>query len=140
MLPPDRRLRDNRDFRRIYAKGRFFAHPLAVLHLLKRRGESAEKFPESRIGFVISKKQGKAVVRNRIKRRLREAIRLQLSELKTGSYDLVFVGRTAAYEASWEELNFAISDLLQRAGVLIDPVRDASFDKSQLQSLKIEEK
>lgn len=118
MLPPEQRLKENRDFRLIYSKGRSFANPFAVMHHLQRRGDSILAAPGRRIGFVVSKKQGKAVVRNRIKRRLREAVRLNLSRLKEGTYDLVFVGRTAAKEAVWQEVEDSVIQLFQKAGLL----------------------
>ena len=93
MLPADQRLRKNEEFRLVYKRGRENVHPLAVLYVMRRVGNAAVQNPERRIGFVVSKKQGNAVVRNRIKRRLREAMRLRLDELKPGAYDLVFVGR-----------------------------------------------
>lgn len=118
MLPADRRLRKNEDFRLVYKRGRENVHPLAVLYVMRRVGNAAAQNPERRIGFVVSKKQGNAVVRNRIKRRLREAMRLRLDELKPGAYDLVFVGRGRMKTADWPEVQEAVRVLLQRGGVL----------------------
>lgn len=121
MLPAEQRLLANRDFRLVYAKGRSYANPIAVLYILRRAAQNAEAVPGRRIGFVVSKKQGGAVVRNRIKRRLREAVRARLAETKQGAYDLVIVGRSAAASADWEALEAALSDLMHRAGVLVRP-------------------
>ena len=118
MLPAEHRLRANRDFRLVYAKGRSHAHPVAVLYIMKRTGEYAGAAPGIRIGFVVSKKQGGAVVRNRIKRRMREAVRLRLSDLREGAFDLIFVGRTRAKTAEWPEMQSAIEELLRRANLL----------------------
>src|SRR5205809_561598 len=96
MLPKEKRLRANRDFRLIYARGRSFANPVAVLHIMWRAGDYARAAPGARIGFVVSKKQGGAVARNRIKRRLREAVRLRMAELREGPFDVILVGRTRA--------------------------------------------
>ncbi len=118
MLPSENRLRDNKDFRRAYAKGRSYPAPIAVLYVSKRTGEEAEATPERRIGFVVSKKQGNAVVRNRIKRRLRETMRLHIDNLRDGAYDLIFVARGNAKTAEWSEIQAAVEDLLRRGGVL----------------------
>lgn len=118
MLPAEQRLRTNRDFRRIYARGRSHAHPLAVLHVLWRTGDDADAAPGRRIGFVVSKKQGGAVIRNRIKRRLREAVRLRLNDLREGAFDMIVVGRTRAKTAEWREVQAAIEELLRRANML----------------------
>ena len=121
MLPAAQRLRDNRDFRRVYARGRSHVHPLAVLYMMRRADDFAPTVPGRRIGFVVSKKQGNAVVRNRIKRRLREAVRLQLDRLRDGPFDLIFVGRGRSKSAEWTEMQAAVEELLRRAGLLRDP-------------------
>jgi ribonuclease P protein component len=62
-------------------------------------------------GFVVSKRIGKAVVRNQVKRRLREAVRLTL--VKPG-WDAVFIARRGAEKAKYQQLKQAIDNLLQR--------------------------
>jgi len=121
MLPADQRLRDNRDFRAIYARGRSHVHGLAVIYAMRRTGESVQAAPGRRIGFVVSKKQGDAVVRNRIKRRLREAVRLRLADLRDEPFDLIFVGRSRLKSADWAEVQAAVEELLRRANLLARP-------------------
>ena len=118
MLPAEQRLRENRDFRLIYARGRSHADSLAVIYVLRRNGDHANAAPVRRIGFVVSKKLGDAVVRNRIKRRLREAVRLCLPDLREGPFDLIFVGRTGAKGAEWSTILATVGELLRRAGML----------------------
>lgn len=125
MLPADQRLRRNRDFRLVYARGQSHANRHAVLNVLTRAGAYASAAPGRRIGFVVSKKQGDAVVRNRIKRRLREAVRLRLADLRDGPLDLVFVARSALKDASWEEIRSTVDDLLRRGKLLTPPVSRA---------------
>jgi ribonuclease P protein component len=67
----------------------------------------------SRIGLSVSKKIGSAVVRNRIKRRLREAIRKHLLDNKL-SYDLVVVAKKDSVKAKFAELNNNISYAFSR--------------------------
>ena len=118
MLPVDNRLRDNRDFRHAYSRGRSQVSELAVLYVIRRRSTEPVSVQGLRVGFVVSKKQGNAVARNRIKRRLREAVRLRLSALSIECLDLVFVGRGKLKTAAWPAVQAAIDDLLRRARVL----------------------
>lgn len=120
MLPKAQRLRVNRDFRLVYARGRSHPHEVAVIHVLRRLGDLAQAAPGVRIGFVVSKKQGGAVVRNRIKRRLREAVRRRTVDLRSGPFDVIFVGRSRALTATWSDVQGAVEDLLRRANLLRD--------------------
>lgn len=102
------RLRKNRDFQYTYKKGRSLGHPLLVL-IFRKTNQSV-----SRIGFSITKKYGKAVQRNRIKRRLREIIRARINQVKQG-YDIVFAVRKEAKEVRYRDLDDAVHTLLKRA-------------------------
>jgi ribonuclease P protein component len=127
MLPAEQRLRKNEDFRTIYKRGRSHVGDLAVLYVLRRVDH--ESGPSGRrIGFVVSKKQGDAVVRNRVKRRLREAVRLALPTLHEGPYDMIFVGRSGLKDASWPAVQAAVADLLRRARLLNTAASEAQHD------------
>jgi ribonuclease P protein component len=69
----------------------------------------------SRYGFSVTKRLGKAVQRNRVKRLLREIMRLQ--SLKPG-WDIVFMARSAAVDADYHQLESAIIKLLAQARLL----------------------
>jgi ribonuclease P protein component len=69
----------------------------------------------SRYGFSVTKKVGKAVQRNRLKRLLREIMRLQ--SLKSG-WDIVFIARSAAVNIDYHQLERAVTKLLARAQLL----------------------
>jgi ribonuclease P protein component len=71
----------------------------------------------SRFGFSVNKPLGKAVVRNRIKRLLKEIVRLRA--IKPGR-DIVFIARYGAVEASFHQLDGAVVNLLIRADLLAD--------------------
>ena len=86
MLKKEYRLRKRFEFRRVYQRGKMIKNRNFVLYYRPNRLETC------RIGFSVSKKIGKAVVRNRVKRRLREACRLHLAEFVKG-YDYIFIAR-----------------------------------------------
>jgi len=69
----------------------------------------------SRYGFSVTKKVGKAVQRNRLKRLLKEIMRLQ--SLKSG-WDIVFIARSVAVNADYHQLERAVTKLLARAQLL----------------------
>jgi ribonuclease P protein component len=71
----------------------------------------------SRIGITVSKRVGGAVVRNRIKRRVREVLRHRYACLEPG-WDLVVVVRPEAANATFAEIAAALESVLRRAGVL----------------------
>ncbi len=73
--------------------------------------------PQVRVGFSVSKKLGKAVARNRVKRLFREAVRRMMPEVREG-YDLVIVARVRASKATLEEISAAVADLLRKSGLM----------------------
>ena len=70
----------------------------------------------SRYGFAVSRRVGKAVVRNRVKRLLREILRK--TPLQTG-WDIIFIARSSAARANYTSLGKSVRDLLLRAGLLV---------------------
>ena len=108
------RLRREEDFRRLRASRRSWAHPLAALYV------AANELGRSRVGITVGKRVAKqAVARNRIRRRLREAVRLRYPRLRPG-LDLLLVARAPSARAEWAELDRAVGELLQRARLLHD--------------------
>lgn len=93
-------LKQNSDFRRLYAKGKSSANRFLAVYC-RRNGRGA-----NRMGYTVSSKLGGAVVRNRVRRRLREVARLNAPGMKTG-WDIVVVARTRAVEATYAELDRA---------------------------------
>ncbi len=109
------RLKARKDFVNVYRKGRAWVNRLLVLRALPR------DLPHYRCGFVVSKRVGKAVVRNRLKRRLKEGLRALTVQ---PGWDLILLARPPAATASYHELREAIVNLLSRARLLdgADPV------------------
>ena len=70
----------------------------------------------SRYGLIVSKRVGKAVVRNRIKRLLREILRL--APIKPG-WDIIFIARPVAASTKYAELKESVESLLSRAQLLV---------------------
>jgi ribonuclease P protein component len=107
------RLRANADFKRLRRDGRTLLHPLLVISILPNGLEY------SRFGFVVGRRFGKAVGRNRVKRRMREVVRvrMQRGEIAAG-WDVVMVARHRMREASFNQVDEAIGLLLRRAGLL----------------------
>ena len=105
------RLRKNSDFQRVYRKGHSWVHPLLVLYALRN------DLGYSRFGFSASKQVGGAVVRNRARRLMREAIRLRQAMIADG-WDVVIVARRCMGEANFHQVDQAVEQLLRRARLL----------------------
>ena len=90
-------LKQNHIFRRLYAKGESAVGRFVVVYA-KHNGTN-----QNRLGITTGVKLGRAVDRNRARRRIRETYRLNESRLKQG-YDLVIVARTAAIEGEFSEM------------------------------------
>ena len=71
----------------------------------------------NRVGITVSKKLGHAVVRNRVRRRLREIYRLNEAKFQPG-WDIVVVARTKAVHTDFEKLTQAYLQLAEKAGIL----------------------
>lgn len=103
-------LKLNHIFRRLYATS---GHANSYLVLYARPNRSAT----NRVGITAGKKLGHAVVRNRVRRRLREIYRLNEDRFLPG-WDIVVVARSRCVDADFKKLTHAYLSLAQKAGVL----------------------
>jgi ribonuclease P protein component len=118
MVNPTReRLKRRADFKAV-AGGRRVARAGFVLQARKAENETDGKPREARFGFTVTKKTGNAVVRNRIRRRLREAVRLMENGRVERNTDYVLVGRRAALTLQFERL---VTDLVSGLEILSRP-------------------
>ena len=99
-------------FRSVFSTGRSYAQGSVVLYVAKRPTGSGP----ARAGLVVSRKVGGAVARNRAKRLLREALRLEGKQLPEG-LDLVVVARPSVAGASYREIAGDLRELLNAAGL-----------------------
>ncbi len=105
------RLRKRRDFDTVFQEGKILGNRLLVFRSVSNQLE------HNRYGFVTSKRLGNAVVRNRVRRRLREGVRALAT--RPGS-DVVISARAAAAQADFHELKSAVANLFARAGILAE--------------------
>lgn len=96
------------------AQRQSWAHPLMVLYV------APNDFDVTRVGISTTKRLGKAVVRNRVKRLIREAARGFLPAMP-GGRDLVFAARSSSAEATYQQVRTAVENLLGRARLIPRP-------------------
>ena len=115
-LPRKRMLKRRSDFQKVYRVGRSYANRYFVLYVFVRKDEEAARM-KGRIGFAAGKKLGCAVVRNRVKRLLRETYRQHQDAIRD-DVALLMVGRRGAVEASGTEVERSFLRLARKAGAL----------------------
>ena len=117
--PPVKRrysIKRNARFQEIRRKARGYSSDLLVLAALPNG------LAHSRFGFSVSTRVGGAVERNLIKRRLREAMRLRMANIKPG-WDIVLIARRPIGKADYWTMEATCARLLGRAHLLIEPLR-----------------
>ncbi|WP_460540205.1 ribonuclease P protein component [Glycomyces halotolerans] len=121
MLPAEARIRRSRDFSTVLRRGRRAARGGVVVHWAPGPDADAEQTTPSdaepssaRAGFVVSKAVGNAVVRNRVKRRLRHAVADQMRSWPPGT-DVVVRATPKAAERDFSQLNADLADAVSSA-------------------------
>lgn len=111
MLRKETRLRRPGLFRRACSEGERFANRGVVLYVRPVKGSV-------KIGVAAGKRLGGAVVRNRLKRRFREAVRALVPRIQ-GEVHVVLVVRAGAKRMAFEEIKMQVEKVLDRAGLLV---------------------
>ena len=104
-------LKKNSDFRRLYSKGKSAVTPYMVVYCRRNREKA------NRLGYTVSTKLGHAVVRNRVRRRLREIYRLNAHRLKSG-YDIIIVARSRCVGAEYAKLDKSFLTACEKLSLL----------------------
>src|SRR6267154_2238828 len=107
-FPKSARILRSKDFRRVYDNGAKFSGPLFSAFCLRNNGEKGV-----RVGFTCPRALGGAVIRNRIKRRVREVVRARLDRIGAG-WEIVINPRLRAMIAPFPQLEQEVEKLFQR--------------------------
>lgn len=111
MLPKEKRVRNERDFKRIYQKGSFFSAKSLSVNFMPNR----MSFP--RLGIVVSKKtEPKAVNRNKTKRRFREASRKLYDVLPSG-YDVIVTVKKPGVAQNFSEIEKEMKEVFKKVSL-----------------------
>jgi len=106
-------LKKNRDFRRLFSRGKSKVSRPLVLYVLRNPSGC------SRLGVSVGVKLGNAVKRNKVRRRIREAYRINEASFRPG-YDIVVVARTRAMFSDFAEISAALLSLADALGIRKD--------------------
>ena len=109
-LHRDFRIRQNRDYRRIYSAGRRFSNRAGLMYVVRTKREPV------RIGFVTTKRIGNAVARNRARRLMKEVYRLHRHELSS-HYEAILLAAAFLTTATYSEAEKALLALWRKAEI-----------------------
>lgn len=102
------RVKDNKEFQLIFKNGKSFANRQLVIYYIKKPGQ-----PHFRVGLSVGKKIGNAVMRNQIKRYLRQAFQELESEINP-EYDMIIIARQPTKHMGFSEIKSSLIHLLSR--------------------------
>src|SRR6266446_9101974 len=114
-FPKSVRILRSKDFRRVYDHGSRYSGPFFVAFYATASDVDCRTGSGPKVGFTVPRSLGGAVVRNRIKRRVREAVRLRLDRLSP-QWQIVFNPRRAAVNSPFPELQREVEKLFLRCG------------------------
>lgn len=107
------KLNMNKDFRRLYGRGKSFVHPLLVTYVMfNKRGEI-------RYGITAGKKVGCAVMRNRARRVIEAAVRECLKSVDCNGADIVFVARSCTPYVKSQDVQSAMMHHFRASGLIL---------------------
>lgn len=100
-------LKKNQDFKLVYSRGKSYANRLLVIYYLPNEEDY------NNLGLSVSKKVGNSVVRNRVKRLIRESYRLNEEKIKKG-YNIIIIARVKSNNVDFKSLEKALIHLLKK--------------------------
>lgn len=113
----EERVKKNSHFRYIYNKGKSISNASLVMYTTKNNKQI------NRIGISVSKKIGKSVVRNRVKRLIKECYRKNKDRFKKG-YDIIYIARMGSSKLTYIDIEKSIINLATRTGLLKEGERN----------------
>ena len=116
------RLTKNFEFKKVYEARRRWSSPFFTMYVKKNQ------LDKTRLGVSISKKVGKSVLRNKIKRRIKEIFRNNMEKIKKG-YDVVISVKPEAANADFKSMENQLKLLLKRGHIWHAKKNDNSHDK-----------
>lgn len=121
MLNKKNRLTKRKEFGYIYKNGKkAYSNDLTLIYI-------ETKLANPRFGFVVTKKIGKAVVRNKIKRQLSEIVRLNL-HLFNKKFNYIFVAKPSITEKSFNDIKDSVFKLLSREKLVVSAITDENSE------------
>ncbi len=105
-------IKKNKDFKKVYKYGKSYADKNLVFFILKNNVK------KTRIGITTAKKINKAVVRNKIRRRLKEIVRKNLDSIKS-DYDVVVMCRVRSMESTYKDLENSFIKLAKKTKIYL---------------------
>ena len=114
-------LKNNYEFRRLYQRGKSAVNSYLAVYFRQSRN------PANRLGITVSTKVGNAVIRNRVRRRIKEAYRLN-EEKFISPVDLVIVSRVRCSSASFHQIEKALLALSSKLGLLKGADNEKNID------------
>jgi ribonuclease P protein component len=104
-------MKKNAEFKKVYSEGRYYVEKYIVMYAMRNSASY------NKVGYSVSKKVGKAVTRNRVKRLMKENYRLFEKDSKKG-FNIIFTARPASAEADFESIRKNMLSALIRAHIL----------------------
>ncbi|WP_449622064.1 ribonuclease P protein component [Robertmurraya sp. Marseille-Q9965] len=111
-MKKENRVKKNKDFQEIFKKGKSFANRQFVVYSLRKPGQT-----HFRIGLSVSKKLGNAVMRNQIKRYIRQAF-LELEDDLQNEFDYIIIARKPVADMDFFEIKSSLIHVLKLSKVL----------------------
>lgn len=104
-------LKKDSDFRKVYKYGKSIANKHLVMYTLENKSDT------NRVGISVSKKVGKANVRNKARRRIKESYRLNIDGKIKEGYDIVFIARIAIKDIDYINVEKSMKHLVKKANL-----------------------